>query len=220
MPPNKLGKIARVLALAGAEYRQTHFHVPPVTFHFVRIIPVFIYQLLWMVHGLQWICMFISVVVRLPAVGDNVRRSIQSFMIGKIVALLLSSTATKKTSPWIFFYITKYHCPLTLCPRWHFPFPTLLSSIWTTFFSLQIFSLFLHGNFTCFSAKHIPGNSCVVTNVQLFLYLLFRQSLRPPVGELNNLFQGKFILARTFWQVHVFTTNGAGAFGGDHSFIH
>ena len=41
MQPNKLSKIGRVHVLASAEYRQTHFHVPPVTFHFVSIIPVF-----------------------------------------------------------------------------------------------------------------------------------------------------------------------------------
>ena len=45
-----------------------------------------------------------------------------------------------------------------------------------------------------FSAKHIPVDSCVGINGQLFLYLLLRQSLRPLIGELNNLFQGKITL--------------------------
>ena len=72
----------------------------------------------------------------------DVPGSTQSCIIGKSVASLQSSTATRKhllesSIP------PKIHCPSTLCPQWYFRFPNLLSSIWTTFPSPHNFSLFL-----------------------------------------------------------------------------
>ena len=131
MTPNKLGKIGRVHVLASAEYRQTHFHVPPVTFHFVSITP--------------------EVLPRsyLPLPPKNISLNLLLYRQIPIVLQLCALDGISAFPPCFHQFE-----PLSL--------------------TTNLFTFFLHGHFTCFSAKHIPVDSCVSINVQLFLYLLLR----------------------------------------------
>ena len=76
--------------------------------------------------------------------SDTIRvpGSIHSLIIGKSVASLRSSTATRKHFRLSSSMPPKTHCPSTLCPRWYYLLPTLLSSIWTVLPGPPIFSLF------------------------------------------------------------------------------
>ena len=151
MPPNKLGKIGRVHVLASAEYRQTHFMCRQWTSILLVLYPsLFTNSFEWFTVWCEYPCLFKLWYDFQQSETINVPGSIQSFMIGKSVASLLSSTATKKHLLESSSIPPNTHCPSTLCPRWYFHFPTLLSSIWTTFPS------FLDGHFT-FLCKTYPS---------------------------------------------------------------
>lgn len=102
----------------------------------------------------------------------NVPSTIQSFMMGNSVALLRSSTATRKHLLASSFIPSKTHCLVTLCPQWYFRFQPCFHQFEPLSLHPLTFHYFSEFNFTWFPAKHIPVDSFVGINVQLLLNLL------------------------------------------------
>ena len=100
------------------EFRHTSFHMPPLSFDFIGVLPLLVHKPFWVVRRRMLITIFLYINIRFPAVGYDQSSRLDPFLYYR-----------QEFSSW-----PRLHWNNETPPRSFFnSFPILLSSICTVF---------------------------------------------------------------------------------------